>query len=229
MATLQELMSELSDNLDLEGVTRPDTDRMVRLLNRAKNEVMAQLELLGQDQFTVRKTFAVAANDASIALPDGSGADPAVKRILGLTRTDGNAPVECVIHAHWEREQYDGMEGDLIAIMRGRAIQPTLYREGNALYFTRTGGAAEAMTLVLRYAGKPVDLTMADLSNSYSLIPDEWTDCIAIFATIVAIPAANPARGKWSEIWKKRVETMEQAGTRLVQTGPAQVKYDDGG
>jgi len=216
--TLEQMRAEVQDSCEIEGGNAPSSEVTTRMLNRAKNEIVAQIEVLNQGHFTQRKTFTVAAGDASITLPDGSTSDLAVRRILGLTRTDLTADVECIIHPQWDRDKFNYADLDAIS------YQPRLYREGYKLYFTDRGGAAQAMTLVLRYAAAVLDLDQTDLTAKYTMIPDEWMDLITMYATLLCLPANNAGRKKYLDMYMARLETMREVVQRSTLTQPSSIE-----
>lgn len=217
--TIKVMRRELADNLKLEGVEVPSTERLLTLLNRAKDHVAAQIELCNENQLVVRKTFTVAAGDASITLPDGSGADPAVKRVVAIRRTDTGTDIPCRVVPHYEQpvyQDYDGYVND----------EMIFYLEGITLYFAYRNGAPDAMTLVMSYVGETADATDADVTETYDLIPNEWADLIPLYATLLALPAASLARTKYAELYKDRLNTLERSVPQRFRTEPLGVRPD---
>lgn len=224
--SLQSMRRELADNLELEGVTVPSSGRLTTLLNRAKDHVVAQLELCNEGYLTVRKTFTVVSGDASIALPDGSSADVGCKRVLLINRTDLGYDLPGIVVSQWQREKHQDTDG--FDTVGGGSDVPVMYVEGTTLYFARRGGAVSAMTLVVSYVGEVVDIAESDLTATYARVPIEWADLIPCYATVMGIPSSNAAgRSKWVDIYRDRLQTLERSVPGRFKTGPLQVQPDD--
>jgi len=234
VSTFGEMKAEVKDNLVAEGIEAPGTIRVEKLLNRAKNEIVAVMESLFENDFTTTATYTVTAGDASIALPDGytlgsalnitdpdeETAPPAFRRIIGLTRTDLGQDEEAVIiapHQRHDQTTYTGMEGN----------KPILYRQGNTLRFDSESGAGASMTLVLRYAQAVPDLTGNTDSERYDLIRVEWDDLIVTRATLHAVPAEHLAQGKYRLLYADRINQLREFGQQSIRTGPAHVRMEE--
>ena len=233
MSTVGSMKEEVKANLVTEGIGAPGTERIVKLLNRAKNEIVAVMESLYENDFTTTATYTVTSGDAYITLPDGhttaedlnisdpTGTPPACRRIIGLTRTDLGADDEVILIAPHERHDQTvsiGMEGN----------KPIMYRQGNTLRFDADGGANAGMTLLLRYAQAVPDLDGATASERFDLIREEWDDLIVTRATLHAVPAEHAARNKYRELFADRIDQLRDFGQQSIRTGPVYIRRELG-
>lgn len=188
--TLQEMFEELADNLRLAQTDPiPSNQRMARLLNRAKDDVVGLLTQTNEHFFGTSKTYAVAANTASVALP--STPDATLRRVVSLHEVDANG-TESQITVIDIREK-DTPTPYLRAVTPD--IEPfRIYLHGNSLYFVPV--PARALSLLLRYIGNVADLAFTAGASSFSLIPSEYHSLIVDRATMAAMPASSPEFGK---------------------------------
>jgi len=221
--TLAELMEEIKDNLLLEGIEPPSAKRMLRAINHAKDDVTAEMQTADQGLLTARQTYTVAAGDASITLP----AD--FRELISLVRTDqnANAPVECIVKDFRQLMQYVPNPNDPVLTTQAED-RPTLYREGDKLYFWNTAatGAPSAMTLVLRYGQRVADLDGTSQAASFTTIPDEWEDLIQLRATLRLIPGSHKAQPKWAGDYAARLTQMRRMVSRPIRNRPLRVQFD---
>jgi len=231
--TIGQLINEVIDNLRFEGVDKPpETERILRALNRAKDEMVAVLESEDQNEFVTTATYSVSQGDTSITLPDGytsaaslnitdpSGTPPAFRRLIGLTRTDLGYDLDVPVIDIRDRHSgysFTGNTGDA----------PILYRQGNTLRFDSESGAFTAMTLVLRYAAQVADLDGTDETARYDLFPQEWLDLIVNRATLMLMPASlAQARAKFAEVLRDRLAQLRVSRQRQIHDGPAFVRAE---
>lgn len=223
MNTHELMRHEILDNLRLEGAMEvPSSERVTTALNRAKNQCVRELDTVFPAWFIVRKIYSVAAGDTSITLPDGTGGDPAVRRIVGLTRTSPEPTTRCVIVDQAQNEYYDFDNSSLSS-----PLTPTLYREQNTLYFCDTRGAQTAMTLLLRYTPYVPDLALSSaLSATYSYIPAEWCDLIVNLATANLLSAASGTRGKYIDNYKAGIIALQETASMTNANDAPRVLFD---
>jgi hypothetical protein len=189
----QELIDEIASNLKLSGADVPYADRMVQALNRSKDELVRDMELLSENTFTAREEFEVASGDEYIERP----AD--FRRLIGLTRTDGSRQIEVIILDPRERRNYvEPADRPILGVAAGSTLgEPLMYPEGERYYFTGTTGAPVAMTLLMRYRKRVADATVPDASvTTFAPIPDEYGGLLADMATVRLIPAGSLEFGK---------------------------------
>lgn len=225
--TLATLRTIVKDNLELEGVTPPSSERITHKLNDAKNIVCGLIDNLDQNAVVTRKDYTVTTGDASITLPDGSGADPAVRRIVGLDRVDSSGaetPVPIIdSRRKYGYETPDDWRTWFFENVAGSDL--SLYREGNALYFNNPTGSPGNYTLRLRYAAVVADLSGHDLDASYSLIEDEWLDLVTLKATLMLLPATQTAAAtKYLLLWNERLQQLAVGGTRFNRTNGLHIR-----
>jgi hypothetical protein len=210
------MRTDVTENLTLEGLNPPANERVLRALNRAKDEIVAKLETINEHWFSQRKDYTVSSGDASITLPDGTGTDYVCRRVLSLTvvSDDVETPVRI----------YDWNDPTLHQSEAGYS----LYLEGTKLYFYDAGGAPETGTLRLRYAAAVDDLTGKDNEETFSFIPAELCDLIVLTATIELLPgSAKDAHGKYEARLRERFDSALRLGQRPVSDGPAGIKWAD--
>lgn len=199
--TLGDLRAEVQDLLESEGATVPASERMVRALNRAKNDLVSHMERFDAAQFATRVSRSVATGDATISLPTLLLSEAPFRRLLGVYEV--------------------GADGSEIPIpvfdRRSEAIKPLyettntefwMYREGGLLYFASPTGAPRTMSVRIRYATAIEDLPGLDGAAVYNL-PDEWTDLIVIRAALDLIPATlQAAVVKWQTRLAERLANL---------------------
>lgn len=214
LRTLEDLRDEVADILAVENISPlPGPARIVRALNRAKNDVAAKLEPLRPDLFTWRLDGSVEYPDSFITLPNGSDPlYPAVRRILGVTLLDGDAEVRVPVYA---RNDPRARESDL-----------WFYWEQGALWFGDLSGPKRTLRFRLRYAGLPGDLTVAQGDAYYQRIPDEWADVMVFQAALDMLPT-GPAFARWRGRRDERLNELLRSNVRPVDDGPIRVRRFD--
>jgi hypothetical protein len=210
--TLAQMRTEVIQNLETEQLAKmPNGDQVIRALNRAKNDVVARLEQIRPNLFVARSDTTVTAGDTSVSLPTGC------RRILGVAQvgTDGSeSKVRVYDHRdEGEKDTYD--------------CAYWLLLEGNALYYSDSGGWGEGTTIRIRYATSVADLSATDTGASYSLVPDEWTDLITIQATLDLLPAGHLARAKWTDRKVDRLNTLVTSADMFIDDKPLVVRRVD--
>lgn len=212
-----QLYEEVKDNLVLEGIDKPpNRPRLIRIINRAKDDLVALLESVDPLCFLVRKSYSVDSAAASITLPDGdTEGEPRWRRILGLSRDYTSH--EAIVRIYDRRSD----------ALRESPAGFYMYREGNTLYFNDPGGAPGSMTLLLRYSAAVDDLDGTDTTAEYDYIPEEWLDLIVMRATMDLLPAANAGRYKWKERYVDRTAVLGRSAQLAVHDSPSRVKMVD--
>lgn len=217
--TLNEMIDEVTDNLKAEGVTElPSRGHMLRTLNRAKNALVDELELYDPDLFVYRKDYSVSSGDTYITLPDGSTeGEPAVRRILGLHKIEGSAEYKIDVTSRRSQGLHD---------YSGASFY--MYPERNTLWFmTADGtGAAQDMTIRLRYSSYVPDLTLSDGDAEYDDIPENWIDLLLIRATLRLLPGGSGGRAKWEALLNGREAHMIRNAKSRVRTEPMRMRMD---
>lgn len=212
--TLGQMIETLTDNLTGEGVDVPGVDRLVTLLNTAKNHVAVLRDKYDRHHFTVRKDYSVPLAAVSIDLPDGSGVDPAVHRLVGAEWVEEEARV---------RIYSQGDEG----VKDNSAAGFHLLREGSKLYLSVAAG--RAMTLRLRYIGLPADLDSADKTVGFANLGDAWSDLAVMRATLAAIPGAKETtRGKYLGQYNEQAKALREAAGDMLDGVVVRLHEDDG-
>lgn len=215
LRTLEDLRDEVADILTAEGINPlPGVPRIVRALNRAKNDACAKLEPLRHDLFTWRLDFEVNYPDSFISLPNGADPlYPAVRRIIGLTLVDDNDN-ETRIPVYDRRDPQE-RENDL-----------WMYLEQGALWFGRQDGSPQTFKFRLRYTAVPPDLTAGQGSSSYQRIPDEWADLIVLQAALDLMPV-GPGFARWKARRDERLVELLRSNSRPVDDRPIRVRRFD--
>lgn len=185
--TLLEMQRRLVEELNRADADAPAPERLVEILNSAKDRLVTDLENFAPDIFVARQSFSVAQGDASITLPTD------FRRVIGLTRTDTQYPVEVEIVDSRERYLRVPMQ-QLIYIQNHALYAPSMYLEADKLYFVVA--PPNAMTLLLRYAKRIADLAVTDAPSTYANIPVEWHHLLVDMAAEHACPAKSPEYGK---------------------------------
>ena len=208
--TLGDMLADLNDILALAGITPVQgMERNLRTLNRAKDQVVAELELMGDDVFTGRTTLSVAAGDgSSVALPTD------YRRMVSLLRSDISPAADCIVVNG--REQADWQAAYPVNYQLLSNYVPTCYVEGTSLYCI---GTVPAMSLLLRYRKRVADLTSSDRASSYSLLPTEWQPLVVDLAASMLIPAANPEHSKLLGRYRGTMNLAKDAMTRRINRG----------
>lgn len=216
------MLTEVVDALSLEGVSSiPPTDRILRSLNRAKNDSVARIETVDPCAFSTRQTYDdIAAGSTYIGIPDGvnvptgvSGATvpPACRRIIGLYLVD------------------QGVESDIPVFDRRitgstySAVGFWMYREGQRLYFDQFYTVSGNEEVLMRYAQVVPDLDNSDADARYSLLPSEWTDLVVLQAICDLLPGANPGRAKWLARRAERYDLMQTAKWGVDSSTPPMI------
>ena len=220
--TIAELREEVTENLTLEGLEAPSRKRIMRALNRAKNEIVALLELIEPLRFTAQLDYDVESGDTHLDLPGFGDASDETKwrRILGLAKVESGSNYEANVCIYDRRD-----EG-----LRSAPAGFWMYREANKLYFSDIAGASGAMTLRLRYNVLVADATEGsgvELDATYGYIPDDWTDLLTTRATMFLMPAKHGMAAKWGALWAERKAVLTMAASRTIHTGPSYVKMVD--
>ena len=206
MRTLAQMYAAVSDNLTLEGVESPGPERLLSLLNSAKNHLVAVRDRFDRNWLTARKDYNVTKADASIELPDGSDVDAAFRRLLGVEWVEGKGEVPVYEFGDLREKSYGGASCYLV-------------REGRKLYFSGTGGAPRDMTLRVRYAALVADLAGTDETVTFAALDGEWCDAIVSRATIMGLPASRAAAvNKWEKDYAERLGTLQIAAGGVLGT-----------
>lgn len=212
--TLAELREEVSQNIALEGVTKPpDGDQVIRALNRAKNDAVNLLEQIDPLRFSWRKDYTIAGAQTYIDLPNGSDAlYPYCRRVLSVHYVS-SAGAESKIGVYDLRDIGE----------KDSEVPYYLVREGHALYHSSPDGWGSGATIRLRYAASVPDLGKSETNTAFALIPAEWTDLISIQATCDLLPANAPAEAKWIARRNERQAALLSAA-RFIATGPMRIR-----
>jgi len=210
---LGDMIDDVRDALMLEGITEvPSVGRIVRVLNRAKNDMVNRAELVYQPVFMVRKDYTVTSGDTSISLPDGSGDDAAVHRIMGLHTVVAGTETQVALY-----DQRDVGTHDSSAGFWG-------WREGGTIYFSGTNGIDYSGTLRLRYTPQVADLDEDDTTAEYDYLPAGWTDLIPPRAILSLLPGNAPGRAKYQNEYTERLMLVEAAANRPDASTPLSVR-----
>lgn len=208
--TLGDMLADLNDILALAGITPvAGLERNLRTLNRAKDQVVAELELMGDDVFTGRTNLSVSAGtDPSVALPSD------YRRMVSLIRTDISPPDDCIVVNGRDQAAWQNTYPVRVDLLRN--FVPTVYVEGATLYCI---GTVPAMTLMLRYRKRVADLTSSDRANSYTLLPTEWQPLVVDLAAAMLTPAGNPEHAKIMTRYRGAMNLAKDAMTRRINIG----------
>jgi hypothetical protein len=198
--TLGEMVADLTDNLTLEEQGAPSTERAVRLLNKAKNQVAGLRDRYDRNWALRRVDYTVAQGAAAVTLPDGTGDDPPVRRLRGADWVDAGRETPVNVYDYGDTAEKDYGESGFYLI-----------REGAGLYFDGPSGAPRAMTLRVRYAALPADLDATDLTAEYAGLTDSWSEAIVSLATVLGLPAAGKGGRKWADVWQAQAEQLQAA------------------
>ncbi|MCK4601424.1 MAG: hypothetical protein KAU28_03090 [Phycisphaerae bacterium] len=189
MRTLEDMRAALAGNLSIEDVDVANPERLTQLINRAKNHVVAMRDRYDRRWFISRKDYTVAQGDASVALPDGSGVEPAFRRLLGAKWIE--RAVEVPIYEYGDPQEKSTREAGFY-----------LSREGRTLYFSPKTGAPAAMTLRVHYTGLVADLNSDDDAESFDRLEGDWCDLIEAYATILGVPGQRrDSVKKWEAVY----------------------------
>lgn len=189
MRTLENMRTAVGQNLSIEGVDTPGPERLTQLVNRAKNHVVALRDRYDRRWFLCRKDYSVSQGDAKVDLPDGSGSDPAFRRLAGAEWVQSQVNVP--IYEFGDPQEKTTQEAGFYLI-----------REGRSLYFSPSTGAPATMTLRVRYSGLIPDLDTDDATDSFDRLEHDWCDLIEAYATMLGIPgAAKGASAKWEGVY----------------------------
>lgn len=196
MRTLEQMRNAVSENLLLEAVDAPNPERLTQLVNAAKNHVVAVRDRYDRHWALTRKDYPVSQGDASIALPDGSGADPAFRRLVAVKWIESNVMVAVYPYGDPQEKEY-GEAGFYLT------------REGRNLYFSPKTGAPRAMTLRVHYAGLIADLGSDDRTSSYTGLEHDWCDLIEAYATVLGVPGRNEeGLKKWQAMYAALLDNL---------------------
>lgn len=221
---VRQIREVVQQNLNRAGFEKTlGAAELLGIINRAKDEVVARMELWDEDLFTARQTFNVAQGDPSITLPSD------FRRLITLTRTDGNRDNECTIVDMRERAErvganwpYDQLAGN------GSGEYPLLYAESGKLYFAENTGAPASMTLLMRYRKRVADATEADASAGAEFEGvGEWDRAIANLATARALPRSNPEQARYMEEYANDVDLFGRAINRRMDDSPIRIRMTD--
>lgn len=203
--TLGEMQRRLIEELNRADVDAPAAERLVEILNTAKDRLVSELEMFASDIFVARQSYAVVAGDTSVTLPSD------FRRIIGLTRTDLTTPVEVEILDTRERYLRVPLQ-QAIYIQAQSLYAPAVYLEADKVYFVTT--PPTSLTLLLRYAKRVADLTVSDGTSSYASIPNEWHHQLVDMAAEHACPAKSPEH--------KKIVARVVAGRQMMATALSQ-------
>lgn len=196
MRTLEDMRTALAGNLSIEGVEVANPERLTQLINRAKNHVVALRDRYDRRWFISRKDYVVVQGAASVALPDGSGEDPAFRRLLGAKWVERD--VEVPIYEYGDPQVKDTREAGFY-----------LSREGRTLYFSPKTGAPAAMTLRVHYTGLVPDLGGDSAAVSFDRLEGDWCDLIEAYATMMGIPGSKPESvKKWQAVYASLLDNL---------------------
>ena len=211
------MRDEVTDILMGEGASEPPSStRIVRALNRAKNDVMARLDQLSQDDLILRVDRAVATGDMYITLPDGATAgEAAMRRLLGCNVVQADATEDAIGISSWSAER----------VVDTGAFTFWMYREGSRLYFYNPTGASTVMTIRLRYTPLVPDLDGTDSDAVYTNLPLDCAELLVMRAALALLPARmKDAFAKWTLLATERENIIYQSRQRQIATEPISVK-----
>lgn len=219
--TVADLIQELTDILTTEGVNSPPVPRVLRALNRGKDETILELEQLDDTRTAARKDYTVAAGDASITLPgEGTGAgtipiDPPYRALLGVSeiQDDGH---EVAIGVHDRRQPGVKTSG----------TGYWMYPEGDKFYFADPEGAPYGLTLRLRYASYIPDAT--DTDDRYRDLPVDWQRLVVLKAALALLPAGSDAHEKWQRAHQTQLVNLSSSLNRARRDTPPMIHSVDG-
>ena len=182
------MQRRLVEELQRADADVPARERLVEILNSAKDRLANEMEIIDSDLFTARQSYAVTTSDTYMALPSD------FVRVVGLTRTDTTQPVEVEIIDQRERHLRQSTTFADLVTQATNLRAPTVYLEGGNLYFVNT--LRSGMTILLRYRKRLADLTITDGASRYSDIPVQWDYLIVDLAGEHAVPAKSREYGK---------------------------------
>lgn len=220
--TMQEMLSDLSDNLALCAVPIPSGQRLFNLLNRAKDELVSRMELLDQHLFITRQDYTVTAASTSQTLPSD------FVRLVKLSRVSGNVEIDIPVVDVRRVTQQGDPSLDPWFLLNDPAYLTTgaAYLEANTIRPLSPAGFP-AMTMRLRYRKRVADINYYDadsLGSSYSDVPTEWQATIVDMATIDALPGDSPNMQKYSSRVNSQLALMKQAIDNRVLDAPVSVR-----
>lgn len=220
MSSLKSLIEEVLDNLKTEGVSDiPQRNTVLRAMNRSKDVIVRELELIRPTIFLKRKDYSVSSGDASVTLPDGSTTgEPAIRRIVS---------VDWVYNGREYRVDVKDRNSTAKTDFTGANFW--MYPEGDKLYFQSSSGelAEQSLTLRLRYAAVVPDLDLSDGDSEYDDIPNEWMDLLIIRTMLRLLPAKSSGYEKWSALQTKAEQQLLLSGKQFVKTGPLRITMDE--
>ncbi len=220
-----DIQQEVADNLVQSGAGVSPSARLARLVNRAKDSVSLELELLNENLFTARETYdEIESGDESITLPSD------FQRLIGLTRTDGSHNQEVIIIPYQDRRSHSATTDWPISGFTSDSPgnSAVMYREGNKLWFTSRDGAPSGIVLEMRFRRPPADIADSDTASSYDEIPEIYHNLIADLATAEALPMTNPNQRKYKEQYVAGVLQMRRSANRQIADKLPGIRCVDG-
>lgn len=226
--TLDDLLIETVDNVEEAGRAAPSRARVLRALQRAKDECFARLEVTAAPDILVyRVDIPVAAGAASVSFPSGSVAgQPAPVRLIGVSRVDGTIETPLRVLSQHERAaavQSDSLWRPLDDPSSLLVEDSALYVEGATLRFTSPGGAPAAMTIRLRYTAIPQDWAAATPSAELDRKFAPLEGAIVALASADLIPA-GPASLRWASRAADRLAAALDLLGQVNRTEPLHIK-----
>lgn len=144
------MLANVSDNLQLAGVSTPAPKRIMQQVNQAKDRLVSHLEKQDEELFVERASFTLTSGQMSIDLPAG------FMRLVGLDRVDGTretpVPIIDSKQRSYTRPSYLSVDGEVAP-----PELPVGYLESGKVYFV--GAGAPACTLRMRYRKRVDDLS----------------------------------------------------------------------
>lgn len=219
---MQEMLSDLSDNLALCAIPIPSAQRQFNLLNRAKDDLASRMELQDQHLFVTRLDYTVAAASTSETLPTN------FVRLVKLSRVSGNVEIAIpVVDVRRVTQQGDPSLDPWFQLQDPAYAQTgAAYLEANTIRPLSPAGFP-AMTMRLRYRKRIADINYYDadsLGASYSDIPTEWHGAIVDMATVDALPGDSPNISKYSSRVDSQLALMKRAIDNRVLDAPISVR-----
>jgi hypothetical protein len=215
LTTVRELREQVRQDLNLEGISPvPSDDQIMRALNRAKDSVVARLEVVDGNIFLINQIYTVTAGADRITLPQGDEGVLLVRRIVLVQQvfTDGSRTRIPVFDLRDESEKTLGNANFY------------LWRQRGSLWFSGNTGAPSDMTLMLYYHTNVPNLTGQDLTSSYGYIPEEWTDMIGMQAVLDLLPGVHPGRIKWTMRRDERLGELVASRGRFIADHPLHIR-----
>ena len=228
--TVQQMRTRVLDNFNREPFptktmpqpVAPSFDSVIGILNDAKDRVVRELESTDENVFVESKDVAVVKGGA-VTLPGDTDAAtgitlPAWRRLIAVTRTDGDNEIEFKLIDMRERHKW-------------AKYAYCTYLRGNELVFANADGAHEAMTVTLVYripVPDVLDLGIGDPGDlSYTFIPAEWHAAIVRLASAMAMPSGSSGYQRYMGEFAIDLQDMQRSSNRLAANRPLRVQMSD--